>query len=324
MAQKHKLFPIIKPYNSGFLKVSSLHTLHYEQVGNPKGKPVIFLHGGPGVGIIPGYRRFFDPKFYRVILLDQRGSGKSTPFAEIRENNTNNLVDDLEKLKQHLNIKEKWIVTGGSWGSTLAISYVQKYPKSVKAILIRGVFLGRQKEIDWLMKPGGASQIWPDKWEKFISIIPKSARHNIPQYYFRLLTSSNKHTHKKAAKTWSNWEGIIMNLIPDPKEIKKVIPSINRAISSAKIESYYTINNFFIPDKKLGLLKNIRKIKSIPLTIVQGRYDIICPISSAYDLHKACPKSKLIIVPTGSHSPLEPPMASALILESENLKKLYK
>jgi proline iminopeptidase len=321
------LYPPISPYNEGYLKVSPIHTLHFEQVGNPNGKPVIFLHGGPGVGIVPAYRRFFDPKFYRIILLDQRGSGKSTPFADLRENTTQDLVNDLEKLKKHLQIKQKWIVTGGSWGSTLAIAYSKKYPKSVKAILIRGVFLGREKENLWLTEEGGASEIWPDEWEKFISIIPKKHQKNLPLAYYKLLTSKNKTSRIKAAIHWSKWEGTIMNLIPQNKnkKIKILNPlfNIERAISFAKIESYYSMHNFFIKDKKLGLLKNIKKIKNIPLTIIQGRYDTICPIRSAYDLHKALPKSKLIIVPTGSHNPTEPPMASELIMASNSLKQLY-
>ncbi len=313
-----KLFPKIKPYNEGYLKVSPLHTLHYEEVGNPKGRPVIFLHGGPGVGIIPGYRRFFDPKFYRVILLDQRGSGKSTPFSELKDNNTKNLVDDLEKLKNHLGIKEKWIVTGGSWGSTLALMYAIKYPESVKGIIIRGVFLGRRKEIYWLTKPGGASEIWPDEWEKFISIVPKKELSNIPKAYYKMLNSNDKKTVEKAVRHWGAWEGTIMNLVPE----KESLFDMHKEESFAKIESYYTINNFFINPENY-ILNNIKKIKDIPLTIVQGRYDTICPAASAYDLHKAHKKSKLVIVPTGSHSPLEPAMINELEKAGEDFKRLY-
>jgi len=319
MPKQYNFFPKIKPYKESYLKVSKLHTLHYEEVGNPKGKPVIFLHGGPGVGIIPEYRRFFDPKFYRVILLDQRGSGKSTPFSELKENNTKNLVNDLEKLRKHLEIK-KWLVTGGSWGSMLAIAYSVKYPKSIKGIIIRGVCLGREKDNNWLMKEG-ASVIWPDEWEKFISVIPKNKRKNIPKAYLKLLTSKDKKTREKAAHYFSEWETTIMNLTPPKKETKKLLDK-KREISFAKIESYYTINNFFV-DKKLGLLKNIQKIKNIPLTIVQGRYDTICPMRSAWDLHKALPKSKLIIVPNGAHNPGEPPMTSEMIRASEDFKKHY-
>lgn len=318
---RDKLFQQIKPYSEGFIKVSGLHTLHYEEVGNPDGKPVIFLHGGPGVGIVPQYRQFFDPKFYRIILLDQRGSGQSTPFAEIKENTTQHLVEDLEKLKIHLGIK-KWLVTGGSWGSTLALCYAIKYPSSVKAMIIRGVCLGRKKELDWLMKEGGASEIWPDEWEKFISIIPKPQRKDLPKAYFNLLNSKNKKIKIKAAKHWAGWEGTIMSMVPDKAELEKLF-DIRKDISFSKIESYYTINDFFMPSKNY-ILDNAHKMKSIPLTIVQGRYDTICPADSAYQLHKKLPKSKLIIARLGSHTPLDPDMVSHLIKAGEDFKKLWK
>ena len=316
---KHKLFPKIKPYKEGYLKVSNIHTLHYEEVGNPTGKAVIFLHGGPGVGIIPQYRQFFDPKFYRIILLDQRGSGKSTPFTELKENKTQYLIEDLEKLKNYLGIK-KWLVTGGSWGSTLALCYAIKYSSSVKAMIIRGICLGRKSELNWLFKKGGASEIWPDEWEKFTSIVPNSKLNNISKYYLKLLASKNKNKQEKAAKHWSNWEGTIMSIIPNKKKHKFI--NSKRDISFAKIESYYTINNFFMPSKNY-VLDNAKKIKNIPLTIIQGRYDAICPASSAFELHKALPSSKLIIVPLGSHTPLDADMASELIKAQEDFKKLY-
>lgn len=315
-----KLFPPQKPYRSGLLKVSKLHTLYYEEVGKPKGKPVIFLHGGPGVGIHPGYRRFFDPKFYYIILLDQRGSGKSTPFAELRENTTWHLVEDLEKLRKYLKIKN-WIVTGGSWGSTLALAYAQSYPKSVKGIIIRGVFTARASEIDWLFSEKGAGQIWPDEFEKFTSILSKTEKKDIIKSYYKRLTSKIKKVAWEATKAFAYWEGTIMNLIPDKKETSSFLTK-ERTIALAKIECYYTLNNFFMKAKK-GLFQNINKIKNIPLTIVQGRYDTICPMRSAYDLHKSLPRSKLIIVPTGSHSPLEPSMTKELVKASEEFKNLW-
>lgn len=315
-----KLFPPVKPYHTGFFKVSELHTLYYEEVGNPQGKPVIFLHGGPGVGIHPGYRRFFDPEFYRVVLLDQRGSGKSTPFAELRENTTWNLVEDLEKLRKHLNIK-RWIVTGGSWGSTLALAYAQCYPKSVKGILIRGVFTARAFEIEWLFSEQGAGQIWPDEFEKFLSILKKTEKREVIKSYGKRLASKNSDIAWEAAKAFANWEGTIMNLVPDEKQ-KASFLTKERIVAFAKTESYYASHNFFMKSKKNGLFQNMDKIRNIPLTIVQGRYDTICPVRSAYDLHKALPKSKLIIVPTGSHSPLETSMRKALIREGEEFKNL--
>ena len=227
-----KLFPPRKPYKSGFLEVSKIHTLYYEEIGNPEGKPVIFLHGGPGVGIHPDYRRFFDPKFYLTILLDQRGAGKSTPFAELQENTTWHLVEDLEKLRKYLKIK-KWIVTGGSWGSTLALAYTQSYPESVKGIIIRGVFTARPSEIAWLFSEKGAGQIWPDEFEKFTSILNKTEKKNVLKSYYKRLKSKSKKVSWKAAKAFAHWEGTIMNLIPDKKKTSSFLTK-NRTIALAK------------------------------------------------------------------------------------------
>lgn len=315
-----RLFPPVKPYHTGFLRVSKLHTLFYEEAGNPQGKPVIFLHGGPGVGILPAYRRFFDPEFYRVVLLDQRGSGKSTPFAELRENTTWHLVEDLEKLRKHLKI-DRWIVTGGSWGSTLALAYAQCYPESVKGMIIRGVFTARASENEWLFSEKGAGQIWPDEFEKFLSILRKAEKREILKSYGKRLTSKNSDIAWEAAQSFANWEGTIMNLVPDEKK-KSSFLTKERTIAFATIECYYALHNFFMKSKKNGLFQNMNSIRNIPLTIVQGRYDTICPVRSAYDLHKFLPNSKLTIVPTGSHSPLEASMRKALIKESEEFKNL--
>ncbi|MDR4497296.1 MAG: prolyl aminopeptidase [Candidatus Scalindua sp.] len=316
-----RLFPPRNPYHSGFLKVSNLHTLYFEEVGNPEGKPVIFLHGGPGVGIHPGYRRFFDYKFYRVILFDQRGSGKSTPFAELRENTTWHLVEDLEKLREHLKIR-KWIVTGGSWGSTLALAYAQSFPESVKGIIIRGVFTARASDMEWLFSEKGAGQIWPDEFEKFMSILSKREKKEIIKSYYKRLTSRKSKIAWEAARAFANWEGTIMNLIPDEKATTSFLTK-DRTVAFAIIECYYTLNNFFMKTKN-GLFQNIQKLRNIPVTIVQGRYDIICPMRYAYDLHKSLPGSKLIIVSTGSHSPLEPAMTKELIKAGEEFKNLWR
>ena len=314
-----KLFPPRKPYHSGFLEVSKLHTLYYEEVGNSEGKPVIFLHGGPGVGIHPDYRRFFDPKFYRTILLDQRGSGKSTPFAELRENTTWHLVEDLEKLSKYLKIKN-WIVSGGSWGSTLALAYAQSYTRSINGIIIRGIFTARASEIEWLFSEKGAGQIWPDEFEKFTSLLSKAEKKDIIKSFYKRLNSKTNKTPWEAAKAFAHWEGTIMNLIPDKKKADSFLTK-ERTIAIAKIECYYAVNNVFMKTEN-GLFRNIKKIKNLPLTIAQGRYDTICPMRSAYDLHKSLPQSKLIIVPDGFHSPLEPPMAKALIRAGEEFKNL--
>ncbi len=269
-----QLYPPIKPYATDTLSVSPLHTICYEESGNRDGQPAVFLHGGPGVGILPDYRRFFDPEFYRLILPDQRGAGRSTPAAELEENSTWEIVDDLEKLRCHLGI-EKWVVMGGSWGSTLALSYAIRYPESVLGLIIRGIFLARPAEILWLYEAGGASEIYPDAWERFISPLSDPGNGGTLESYYTLLTS----------------------------------------------EGHFALNNFFMPTDNY-LLENVHLIKDIPLRIVQGRYDVICPTRSAWDLHKAVPHSELRIVPDGAHSPMDEGMADALVEGSEDFKKL--
>jgi proline iminopeptidase len=317
---KYNLFPEIEPYNGAYLRVSDLHEVFYEEVGNPKGKPVIFLHGGPGVGILPNYRRFFDPAFYRVILLDQRGAGRSKPHSELRENTTWDIVDDLEKLKNHLKI-DKWLLFGGSWGSTLALSYAITYPQSVFGIIIRGVFLGRQFEIDWLDK-NGMNQIYPDEWERFQAPIPAEERDDMPSAYLKILTGGNNEKRLAAARAWSRWEGATMNLFPNQDAIND-FSDAETALSIAMIECQYAVNRFYMPSD-IYLLEHAGVIKNIPLRIVQGRYDVICPVISAWELHKAIPKSELVIVPDGSHSPLDPGMVNELVRGTEDFKRLVK
>ncbi|MDR4509682.1 MAG: prolyl aminopeptidase [Candidatus Brocadiaceae bacterium] len=317
---KHPLYPEIGPFNTGTLKVSDLHTIFYEEAGNPRGKPALFLHGGPGVGILPDYRRFFDPECYRIILPDQRGAGRSTPHAELRENTTWDIVADLEKLRNHLGIK-KWIVMGGSWGSTLALSYAIKHPGSILGLIIRGVFLARPSEIKWLHQEGGASTIFPDEWEKYIAPIPLEEQSNTLKAYYKILTGDNEAAKKEAAKAWARWEASIMTLIPHQKSIEEMTTD-STAFSIARIECHYTLNNFFMTSDNY-LLDTIDTIRDIPCRIVQGRYDMICPIISAWELHKTLPGSTLRIVRDGSHSPMDPGMIHELIQASENFKALY-
>jgi len=312
------LFPEIEPFKVSSLKVSNLHTVVYEEVGRPDGVPAVFLHGGPGVGILPGYRRFFDPKFYRVILLNQRGAGKSTPHAELHQNTTWDLVDDLEKVRSHCKI-DRWIVFGGSWGSTLALAYAQTYPRSVAGLILRGVFLGRPAEIDWLHK-FGASEIWPDVWAKYSGFIPESERGDLVAAYNKRLTSSDPELQRTAAKSWALWESSTMCLVQDHSAISEMADSAS-ALSIGRIECHYTHNRFFFksPDQ---LLENCNLIQDVPCRIVQGRYDVICPVKSAWDLHKVLPKSELRIVATGAHSPMEQPMAQELVRATEDFKTL--
>lgn len=317
---KLELYPEIDPHNTSTLRVSELHTLFFEQAGNPDGKPALFLHGGPGVGILPNYRRFFDPGFYRIVLPDQRGAGRSTPHAELRENTTWNLVEDLEKLRSHLGI-EKWIVMGGSWGSTLALCYAIRYPQSVLGLIIRGVFLARKWEIDWLFRVGGASQIFPDEWERFLAPIPEKQWDDLVGAYYKILTGNDETARKEAAQAWTRWEAATMTLLPDPETVQKMLAD-HSATAIARIECHYTINRFFVESDHY-LLENVDAIQQIPCRIVQGRYDIICPVTSAWDLHKRLPQSDLRIVADGAHSPMEPGMIHELVLASEDFKALY-
>ncbi len=318
MSQR-SLYPEIDPYKVESLVVSNLHTVVYEEAGNPQGRPALFLHGGPGVGILPGYRRFFDPLSYRVVLLDQRGAGRSKPLAELRENTTWDLVADLEKLRRHCGI-DKWLVFGGSWGSTLALAYAITYPHSVKGLILRGVFLGRRSEINWLHRDG-ARQIWPDAWEKFQEIIPENERSDMVGAYYRRITSADSDLRRRAARSWSGWEAATMCLIQDSAAIAEMTQT-DAGISIGHIECHYTYHNFFMRTDNY-LLENVGKIREIPCRIVQGRYDIICPTISAWELHRALPQSDLRIVATGAHSPMEAPMVHELVKATEDHKALW-
>ncbi|MFP5520464.1 MAG: prolyl aminopeptidase [Bdellovibrionia bacterium] len=311
-------YPEIEPFHSGFLKVSDLHTLYFEQCGNPQGKPVVFLHGGPGGGISPDHRRFFDPKTYHIILFDQRGAGKSTPSAELRENTTWDLVNDIEKIRTHLNINN-WVVFGGSWGSTLALAYASQHPERVKALILRGIFMCRPLEIKWFYQEG-ASYIFPDAWDKYLEPIPPQERGDMVQAYFKRLTSPDLETRIQAAKAWSQWEAATSRLYVDPKAIDE-FEDPEYALAFARIECHYFINNAFFP-KDTYLLEQIEKIRHIPATIVQGRYDVVCPAKSAWELHKAWPESQLQIIADAGHAAAEPGTRSALIAATEKYKNL--
>lgn len=313
-----KLFPEIEPYSVEELQGSDLHSVVYEQVGNPKGRPALFLHGGPGVGILPPYRRFFDPEFYRIVLLDQRGAGRSKPHAELRENTTWHLVQDLEVLRNRLDIDD-WIVMGGSWGSTLALSYAITHPDSVAGLIIRGVFLARPSEHAWLHQEGGASCIFPDEWEKHMAPLAREQRDDTVRAYHDLLTGDDGDARLEAARAWTRWQVATMTLIPDQKTIEEMTRD-HSALANGRIECHYTLNKFFMPSDDY-ILENAAKIHHVPCRIVQGRYDVICPMISAWELHKALPKSELRIVPDGSHSPMDSGMIHELIQGSEDFKE---
>jgi proline iminopeptidase len=316
MSRMKDLYPPIEPYDEGMLPVSPVHTIYYEQSGNPRGTPVVFLHGGPGGGTVPDYRRFFDPKAYRIVLFDQRGSGKSTPHASLEENTTWHLVEDIEKIREHLEI-ETWVVFGGSWGSTLALAYAQRHADRVRALVLRGIFLCRPSEIRWFYQ-AGASNIYADVWEQYLNVIPPEERGDMLAAYYRRLTSEDEATRVEAARAWSVWEGSTSKLYPDPDLIDH-FGDPHFAIAFARIEChYFTHNAFFETDNYL--IENVEKIRDIPTVIVQGRYDVVCPMTSAWDLHRGFPEADLQLIADAGHSALEPGIRAALVEATDRFK----
>ena len=302
------LYPDIRPYAKHQIAVDDRHTLSIEEVGNPEGIPALFLHGGPGAGCESYHRRFFDPDRYRLILLDQRGAGHSTPHADLVDNTTWNLVDDIERIREHFSI-EKWLVFGGSWGSTLALAYAETYPQRVSAMILRGIFLCRPHEIQWFYQQG-ASRIFPDYWQDFIAPIASSKRDDILTAYHELLTGSDELRRLAAAKAWSVWEGRCATLKPNP-EVVAHFRNPHIALSMARIECHYFMNNAFLrPDQ---LLEDAHRLQDIPGVIVHGRYDAICPVENAWELHHAWRGSELSIQPNSGHSAGEPETAAALV-----------
>lgn len=307
------LYPPPEPYDTGTLRVSDLHTIYFEQSGNPQGKPVVFLHGGPGGGSLPVFRQYFDPAKWRIVIFDQRGCGRSTPHAELRENTTWDLVSDIETLRSHLNISQ-WVVSGGSWGSTLSLAYSQTHPDRCLGLILRGIFLLRRKEILWFYQEG-ASYLFPDAWENYLQPIPLDERADLLSAFYRRLTSDDAQIRQEAARAWSVWEGTTSKLVPDP-ELQSRFADAGFADAFARIECHYFINRGFLePDDQL--LQNCDRIRHLPIVIVQGRYDIVCPMTSAWDLHKALPDADLIVVPDAGHSMMEPGIRSALIEASD-------
>jgi proline iminopeptidase len=313
-----ELFPSIEPYSTGTLKVSALHTIHYQEAGNPKGKPLIFLHGGPGGGIDAVYRQYFNPKKWRIVLYDQRGCGQSTPHAELRENTTWDLVEDTEKLRRHLGI-EKWVVFGGSWGSTLSLAYSQAHPERVKGIILRGIFLLRRKELLWFYQEG-ASNIFPDAWEYFLKPIPPRERGDMMKAYYKRLTSPDRRVRIGAAKAWAIWEGATSKLRQDSGLMER-FGEDKFAEAFARIECHYFVNKGWLKTDD-QLLRDVKRIRKIPGVIVQGRYDVVCPMVSAWDLHRAWPEAELTVVPDAGHSMTEPGTRSALIAAAEKFASL--
>ncbi len=308
-ALRRTLFPMIEPFRTGRLKVTRTHELYFEESGNPHGKPVVFLHGGPGGGTDGKQRRFFDPSVYRIVLFDQRGCGKSTPHASLEENTTWDLVDDIERLRVELGV-ERWQVFGGSWGSTLALAYAQTHPSRVTELVLRGIFLLRKSEIDWFYQQG-AGALFPDAWEDYLAPIPPTERADMVRAYYKILTSTDEQVRVEAARAWSVWEGRTSCLLANEELIQRTAGDAF-ALAFARIECHYFVHDGFL-DRGRALLDNLSSIRHIPTLIVQGRYDVVCPAESAWALHRAFPEATLKMVPDAGHSAFEPGIVHELV-----------
>jgi proline iminopeptidase len=308
-------YPPIEPNKTGFLDVGDGHRLYWEESGTPEGLPVIFLHGGPGSGTEPSHRCYFDPKIYRIVLMDQRGCGKSTPHSSLTANTTWHLVDDIEKLRKALHIN-KWVVFGGSWGSTLALAYAETHPEPVLGLVLRGIFLGRPKELTWFYEHG-AHHIFPDEWEKFLDPIPPAERDHMVEAYYRRLTSPDPAIRKQAASAWAAWEGAALKLIFDPTLFLQFTEDVH-ADALARMECHYFLNNCFFKTDN-WLIEQVAPLRKIPAYIVQGRYDIICPMESAWELHKAWPEAEFEVIKDAGHAASEPGIMDALVRATDAL-----
>jgi proline iminopeptidase len=315
MSGRRDLFPPIEPYRTGRFRLDSLHTMYWEESGNPRGVPALFLHGGPGAGATPVHRRFFDPAYWRIVVYDQRGGGRSTPLGETRDNSPMHLADDIERLRRELSI-ESWLVFGGSWGSTLALHYAEIYPERCLALILRGIFLARSREIDWFLY--GLGTVFPEAWRSFSGFIPEAERGDLLAAYHRRLIDPDPRVHMPAARAWSLYEGACSTLLPNPETIA-AFGEDRLALGLARIEAHFFTHHLFSgPD---DLIARIGRIRHLPATIVQGRYDMVCPIRSADELARAWPEAQYVIVPDAGHSAMEPGIREQLVLASERLKR---
>ncbi len=311
---RSELYPEIEPYRAGMLALDGRHRMYWEQSGRRDGAPVVFLHGGPGAGSTPAHRRFFDPAHYQIVVFDQRGAGRSTPLGELTDNTTPDLIADIERLRETLAI-ERWIVFGGSWGSTLAIAYAERHPERCRALVLRGIFLRRKHEIDWLLN--GIRTVFPERWREFAGFVPEAERGDLLGAYHRRLIDPDPAVHMPAARAWSAYEGACSTLLPDPGLVAE-FRADTMALGLARIEAHYFVNDIFIaPD---SLLAGIEALRPIPGVIVQGRYDSVCPIATADDLHRAWPEASYRVVPDAGHSAFEPGIRAALVGAMERLK----
>lgn len=308
------LYPPLTPRSSGRLELDAVHTMYWEESGNPSGVPVVFLHGGPGGGSSPEHRRYFDPQRYRIVVYDQRGAGQSTPSGELAGNTTPQLVADLERLRWHLDI-DRWMLFGGSWGSTLALAYAEAHAQRVTGLVLRGIFLGRPQEVRWFLHD--IQWIFPEAWRAFSSQLPVQERGNLLEAYYLRLTDPDPAVHLPAAHAWSRYESSCSTLLPDPELVARFDEDA-AALAIARIEAHYFVHEFFLPEN--ALLANIGRIRHLPCTIVQGRYDAVCPIRSADDLHRAWPQADFRIVPGAGHSAREPGIVQELLAATDRFQ----
>ena len=313
---RRDLYPPIEPYESGFLEVGDGHSVYWEQSGNPSGKPALFIHGGPGGGGDVNARRFFDPMRYRLIVFDQRGSGRSRPHASLEANTTWHLVDDIERLRQTLAI-ERWLVFGGSWGSTLALAYAQRHVEAVSELVLRGIFLLRKKELAWFYQ-SGASAIFPHEWQHFLAPIPEAERADLLLAYHRRLTGPDRTVQVAAARAWSIWEGATSSLVPN-RERASQFGATDFALALARIESHYFVNRGFFDDEE-ALLRGVALLRDVPAVIVQGRYDVVCPIETAWELHERWPEADFRVVADAGHSAYEPGIVHELVSATDRFR----
>ena len=317
-AVRGELYPEIEPYDSGFLQLDGLHEMYWEECGNRRGTPVLFLHGGPGAGSAPAHRRFFDPAHYRIVVYDQRGAGRSRPLGELKDNTTTLLVDDIERLRRHLGI-ERWLVFGGSWGSTLAIAYGIAHPERCTGFILRGIFLCRPSEIEWFLY--GLRTLFPEAWSAFASGVPQPERGDLLAAYYRRLTDPDPAVHMPAARAWSVYEGSCSTLLASPQTVAYFASDVV-ALGLARIEAHYFANGIFMSED--ALLENVGRIRSVPAVIIQGRYDAVCPIVTADALHRAWPEAEYVIVADAGHSAWEPGICAELVRATERFKRLTK
>ena len=310
----YQLYPDIEAYEKGMLDLDGHHKMYWEVSGNPDGIPVVFLHGGPGAGAAPSHRRFFDPEHYRIVIFDQRGSGRSKPFADITNNTTQYLISDMEVLRQHLNI-DKWLVFGGSWGSSLALAYGIEYTERVSGFILRGIFLCSQKELEWFLD--GIKAVFPENWREFSEFLPAEERADLLGSYHKRLVDPDHQIHEPAARMWAHFEGACSTLLPSPRSVSE-LDSGRASLALARIEAHYFVNDLYLSDDYF--INNIDRISHLPGTIVQGRYDMVCPIGTADALAKELPEMNYVVVPDAGHSAMEPAVRSALVAATERFK----